>query len=184
MERMRETDREQDLVQKARDGDDGAFEELVRSHQRRLYAFIYRMSGNTEVTAEVTQSAFVKAYSGIGRFRGEASFRTWLYRIAVNTLRNYMRDEARRRHLSIDNDIPSSEEGAFEILASRQQRELLWEAVQDIPARQREALVLRVQEGYQFKEVAEIMECTIGAAKANYHQAVSRLKRILEEESQ
>ena len=179
MEQTREREREQELVQRARDGDDAAFEDLVRVHQRSVYAFIYRMSGDAEVTADVIQTAFIKAYRGMGRFRGESSFRTWLYRIAVNTFRNHVRSESRQRHLQLDDNIPASDEGALELIAGRQERALLWEAVKALPARQREALVLRVQEGYRFSDVARIMKCSVGAAKANYHQAVRKLKAAI-----
>ncbi|UCF30696.1 MAG: sigma-70 family RNA polymerase sigma factor [bacterium] len=181
MERTRERECERELVQRARRGDDNAFEDLVRAHQKPIFSFIYRLSGDPEITAEVTQMAFIKAYSGLGGFRGDASFRTWLYRIAVNTFRNHVRDESRRSHQEVDDNMPSSDEGAFEVLNHQQERRMLWEAVQTLPERQREALVLRVQEGYPFTDVARIMRCSVGSAKANYHQAVQKLKAALGE---
>ncbi len=176
MEIKREKDRERSLAQKARNGDSEAFEDLVRIHQRALYAFLYRLSGNMHDAQEVSQQSFIKAYLAMASFRGEASFKTWLYRIAVNTFRNYVRDEGRRRHLALDENIHSTDEGAFSLVAGNQERSMLEKAIDTLPARQREALVLRVNEGYRFTEVARVMNCSVGAAKASYHQAVRKLK--------
>ncbi len=179
MEKDRENMDERNLVNMARDGDDGAFEDLVRLHQKAVYAFVYRLSGNGDDAAEVVQNAFIKAYRSMGRFRGESSFKTWLYRIAVNTFKNHLRDEARRKHLPIDEKVLPSGDDVFATVSERQKRGMVQRAMSDLPPRQREALVLRINEGYRFSEVADIMKCSVGAAKANYHQAVRKLKVVV-----
>lgn len=179
MEKDRENTDEHELVNMARDGDDGAFEDLVRLHRKAVYAFVYRLSGNGDDAAEIVQNTFIKAYRSMGRFRGESSFKTWLYRIAVNTFRNHLRDKARRKHLSIDEKVLPSGEDVFATVSKRQERGMVQKAMNDLPPRQREALILRINEEYRFSEVADIMKCSVGAAKANYHQAVQKLKAII-----
>lgn len=173
-------ERELELTNSAKNGDERAFEELVREYQRKLYSFIYRLCENHDVAGEVTQKSFVKAYFSLESFRGEALFSTWLYKIALNTFRNHVRDEGKRKHLSIDGFDPSDEEKILSIMIKSEEKALVAEAVKTLPDRQREALVLRINEGHPFSEVSRIMGCSLGAAKASYHQAVKKLKVYVE----
>ena len=171
---------EREIVDRAREGDDDAFEDLVRMYQGKLYGYLWRLSGNVEEAMELTQSSFVKAYVSLKRFRGDSSFKTYLYRIATNSWRNSIRDRSRRRTIDIDQVAVSSGEDLHDDLQRQQDRDRLWRAVEGLPPRQKEALVLRVREGYPFDQVARIMGCSTGAAKASYHHAVQKLKTDLE----
>ncbi len=184
-------DREKELLERSRWGDGDAYGDLVRMHERPLYAFLYRLAQDGETAREVTQEAFVKAWFALAKFRGEASFRTWLHRIAINSWHNQLR--ARKGHLSLD-DVPEIAEtpdegrngwrgGAEAGLSERQDAERLREAIKTLPPRQREALTLRVNEGYPFEQVARLMGCTVGAAKASYFQAVQKLKAAMAEDA-
>ncbi|MDT8396768.1 MAG: sigma-70 family RNA polymerase sigma factor [bacterium] len=175
---------EQELVARARKGDEAAFENLVRMHQRQLYGYLFRLSGNVDDAMEITQRAFVKAYRSIGRFRGDSSFKTWLFRIASNTLKNTIRDRSRRRTVPLDALPLSSGRDPLDDAVQSQERAMLAAAVKTLPPRQRQALVLRTAEGCSFDEVARIMNCSTGAAKASYHHAVGKLKAILKGERQ
>ena len=148
-------------------------------NQRPLYAFVYRLCGDMDETGEIVQESFVKAYLGISRFEGRSSFRTWIYRIAVNTYRNHVRDRSRKRLQSLDDNVPSADPDPAEQADRRRKAEMINRAVGALPDRQREALVLRVNEGYPFAEVASVMGCTVGAAKASYHQAVKKLRKAV-----
>lgn len=170
---------EQELVARARKGDDTAFENLVRMHQRQLYGYLYRLSGDMDDAMEITQTAFVKAYQSIGRFRGDSSFKTWLFRIASNTWRNTIRDRSSRKTVPLDTVPLSSAHDPLADAVKNQEQEMLAAAVKKLPPRQQQALVLRVQEGCSFAEVARIMNCSTGAAKASYHHAVVKLKALL-----
>ncbi len=172
-------ERERDLTNRARNGDERAFEELVREYQKKLYGFLFRLCGNHDDAAEVTQKTFVKAFFSLKKFRGEALFRTWLYKIALNTFRNHIRDEGKRKHLSIDGFDPPGEEKILSSIIQSEERSLVAEAARTLPERQMEALVLRVNEGYPFSEVSRIMGCSVGAAKASYHQAVKKLREYV-----
>jgi RNA polymerase sigma-70 factor (ECF subfamily) len=170
---------ERELLVGARNGDDSAYESLVRMHQRQVYMFLYRLSSNMEDAMELTQSTFVKAWISLGQFRGESSFKTYLYRIAANAWRNTVRDRVRRRLVDLDNvTLISDQDPHLDLEASREQ-DLLWNMVDGLPPRQKEVLVLRIREGFSFEETARIMGCTTGSAKASYHHAVSKLKEII-----
>ncbi len=167
---------ERELVNMARKGDDKAFEDLVRMYQEPLFRYMCRLSGNGEDAMELTQSSFVKAYLSIGRFRGESSFKTYLFRIASNTWRNAIRDRGRRRNINIDQVSIASGDNPHDEVVRNQELKRFWSLVEELPARQKEALILRIREGYPFEKVAEVMGCTTGSAKASYHHAVAKLK--------
>lgn len=177
-----QTTLERELVNRARKGDNEAFEDLVRMYQEPLYRYLCRLSGNSEDAMELTQNSFVKAYFSIGRFRGESSFKTYLYRIASNTWRNTMRDRGRRITVDIDKVPIASGDNPHNDLVRAQEHNRFWSQVEELPARQKEALTLRVREGHPFEEVAKIMGCTTGSAKASYHHAVGKLKKAYEGE--
>lgn len=177
-----QTTLERELVNRARKGDNEAFEGLVRMYQEPLYRYLCRLSGNGEDAMELTQSSFVKAYLSIGRFRGESSFKTYLFRIASNAWRNSIRDRGRRRNIDIDQVPIASGDNPHDDVVRDQERKRFWSLVEKLPARQKEALTLRVREGYPFEEVAKVMGCTTGSAKASYHHAVGKLKLVFEGE--
>jgi RNA polymerase sigma-70 factor (ECF subfamily) len=173
---------ERELVERARKGDNEAFEDLVRMYQVSLYRYLCRLSGNVEDAMELTQSSFVKAYLSIKRFRGDSSFKTYLYKIASNNWRNSLRDRGRRQNIDID-DVPiASSDNPHDDLVRGQEQQKFWLLVDKLPARQKEALILRVREGHTFEEVARVMGCSIGSAKASYHHAVGKLKSAIEGE--
>ena len=173
---------ERELVDRARKGDNEAFEDLVRMYQEGLYRYLCRLSGNGEDAMELTQSSFVKAYLSIGRFRGESSFKTYLYRIATNTWRNTVRNRGKRRSIDIDEVSIASGDNPHDDVVRNQESIRFWSLVEELPARQKEALTLRIREGYPFEEVADIMGCSTGSAKASYHHAVGKLKNAIEGE--
>ncbi len=175
-----ERENERELVDRSRRGDGEAYAELVRFHERRLFAFLFRLCQDGELAQELTQESFVKAYFALKSFRGDSAFGTWLHRIGINAWHNHLR--ARRGHLDIE-DVPepASSDDTLGELIGREERGRLAEAVKALPPRQREALVLRVDGDHPFEEVARLMGCTVGAAKASFHQAVTKLKRALGE---
>jgi RNA polymerase sigma-70 factor (ECF subfamily) len=175
---------ERELVNRARKGDDEAFEDLVRMYQEPLYRYMCRLSGNGDDAMELTQNSFVKAYISIGRFRGDSSFKTYLFKIASNTWRNTIRDRGRRRNIDIDQVSIASGDNPHDEVVRVQELKRFWSLVEGLPARQKEALILRVREGYPFDEVAKVMGCTTGSAKASYHHAVMKLKLAFEGENE
>jgi len=119
--------------------------------------------------------------SGLGSFEQRSSFKTWLYQIAINLAKNVYRDRARVVHVPIDDVVIRKNPRTLETLIHNESRLLLRKSLGELPEKQRMTLILRVQEGKKFEEIASIMKCSIGTAKANYHHAVQKLKAIMGE---
>jgi RNA polymerase sigma-70 factor (ECF subfamily) len=174
-----ERDPDLPLVQRFREGERRAFDELVRRHQRAVWRLARRYVRNDADAADVTQQAFVRAFRGLGSFRGAATFRSWLYRIAINLALNHVRDRGREEPRDIPDDaVTESATGAQRIIDDEEQAALR-AAVDELPPKQRMVLELRIYEDLSFREVAELADCTENAAKVNFHYAVKRLRQLL-----
>lgn len=172
-------DEDRGLIERCGSGEREAFDELVRKHQRPLYRMLRRMVGNHEDAADLLQGAFVKAFTGLKGFRGMCSFKTWLYRIALNLARNHYRQRAREATVEFEETMVKDNPGTLAAIINKEEKLMLGRGLRELPEKQRLTLVLRAQEGYAFAEIAEILECSPGAARANYHFAVEKLKRLL-----
>lgn len=170
---------EQRLAQRFREGDRDAFGELVQRHQRGVYFLVWRYVRHDEDARDITQAAFVRAWNSAASFRGDAAFRTWIYRIAANLALNWLRDHGRWKLDPLDEQLHSDGDGAAEQLDQARAADQLRAAVAALPGKQRLVVDLRVQEGLSFREVAEIAECSEDAAKANFHHALKRLRALL-----
>jgi RNA polymerase sigma-70 factor (ECF subfamily) len=168
-----------ELLDRYAKGEEYAFEELVKRHQRTIYDLAYRMLENHADAADLAQKTFVQAFLHIGSFRRESSLRTWLFQIGLNLCRNAIRDRARMTHENVE-DLPlAAPQDIFKTAAEAEARDRLSSAIRTLPERQREALVLRVYHNHAFAEIGAIMSCSEGTAKANYHHAVNKLRRVL-----
>jgi RNA polymerase sigma-70 factor (ECF subfamily) len=174
-------DEDLDLITRTEEGDREAFNELVIKYQKPLYSLLYRMVSNHEDASDLLQKTFVKAFTGLGSFERRASFKTWLYQIAINLAKNMYRDRGRVEYVHIDDVVIRKNPRTLETLIHNESRMLMRQALGDLPEKQRMTLLLRVQEGKKFEEIAAIMKCSLGTAKANYHHAVQKLKVIMEE---
>ena len=186
MDPGRVQDTEHRLIERARTGDHDAFSELVRSHTDDMYTLAYRLTGDRDLAADVAQEAMIRAWRGLGGFRGDAAFSTWLYRITANTawtLRN-RRNRRRWAPLELAERTPAAEtpeshpETAGDIGDLRHR---LTAALARLPATSRQVVVLKDVEGMTHAEIAEILGISITAAKVRLHRARSRLRRLLEE---
>jgi RNA polymerase sigma-70 factor (ECF subfamily) len=173
------TDVDSALVARARRGERGAFDEIVKRHQRGLWRLVRRYVRNDADASDVAQQAFVRAYRALDRFRGEASVRSWLYRIGINVALNFVRDHGREQasdtagaELTVDAVAPGA-------MLSAERAKALREAVAELPPKQRMVLELRVFDDLSFREVAALADCTENAAKVSFHYAVKRLREVL-----
>jgi RNA polymerase sigma-70 factor (ECF subfamily) len=167
------------LVARARRGERGAFDEIVKRHQRGLWRLVRRYVKNDADASDVVQLAFVRAFRALERFRGEASVRSWIYRIGINLALNHLRDRGREQpsdvagaELTVDAVAPGAMLSAERALALRQ-------AVAELPPKQRMVLELRVFDDLSFREVAALADCTENAAKVSFHYAVKKLREVL-----
>jgi len=173
---------DQQLVERAQRGDKHAFELLVAKYQRRLGRLISRFVRDAAEVEDVTQEAFIKAYRALPGFRGESAFYTWLYRIGINTAKNYLIALGRRAPTSTQFDAEESE--GFEDagllhevstpeneLMSKQVVEVVNSSLQQLPEDLRTALTLREIEGLSYEEIAEVMNCPIGTVRSRIFRA-------------
>ena len=167
-----------DLVQEVKDGNRLAFAELVKRHQRSLYRLALRFTKDHGTAEDVVQEAFIKAYQKLHTFEERSSFKSWLFRIAINLSKNKLRSPT-RNNVDVE-DVVLSVEGINESeTVFHQLRDFVDEEVQKLPERQRMALSLRVFEELSFQEIAVIMDCPYDTAKANYRHAVLKLQKTL-----
>ena len=166
---------DQQLVRDAQAGDDAAFEELVRRHADRLHAAVRRLVPSGHEAAEVTQEAFLRARRGIGRFKGDAAFSTWLYRIGVNEAhRRRPRRPGHHRETSLEDQVVEPRDarpGPAVVAEHRDLRAALERSISVLPPDLRAPLVLRDIEGLTTAESAAVMELSEAAFKSRLHRA-------------
>jgi RNA polymerase sigma-70 factor, ECF subfamily len=174
-------DEDLDLIIRIETGEREAFNELVLKYQKPLYSLLYRMVSDHDDASDLLQKTFVKAFTGLKGFERRSSFKTWLYQIAINLAKNVYRDRSRIEKVPIDDVIITRDPKTLETLIKQESGLLLRQSLARLPEKQRLTLILRVQEAKKFEEIAVIMKCSIGTAKANYHHAVQKLKKIMGE---
>ncbi len=173
------TDVDAALVARARRGERGAFDEIVKRHQRGLWRLVRRYVKNDDDAADVVQQAFVRAFRALERFRGEASVRSWIYRIGINLALNHVRDRAREQPSDTAGDELTVDAVAPGAMMSAERAKALRDAVAELPPKQRMVLELRVFDDLSFREVAALADCTENAAKVSFHYAVKKLREVL-----
>ena len=167
------------LVDAYRAGSQAAASELVTRHARAVGRFLYSAGAAQSDVEDLAQEAFFRAFRRLESWRGDASFRSWLFSIARNLLRDEFRKRRGRQVLSLeDRDLPNWDDPAGEVEALEAE-ERLRRGLEDLPRLQREVFLLRVQECGSYDEIAAALDTTPGAARVHYHHAVKRLKELL-----
>jgi RNA polymerase sigma-70 factor (ECF subfamily) len=191
---MGERSIDQTLVEQVQRGDKQAFDVLVLKYQNKIIQLVNRYVHDSDEARDVAQEAFIKAYRAIGRFRGDSAFYTWLYRIAINTAKNYLVASGRRPPQSdIDAQDAEQYEGATGLREYATPERLLLrdeilaavaEAIDELPDDLRTAITLRELEGLSYEEIAQTMECPIGTVRSRIFRARdaidTRLKPLLD----
>jgi len=168
-----------ELAERFREGDRAAFDQLVRRHQKPLWRLVRRYVKRDADAADVTQQAFVRAFKALATFRGAASVRSWLYRIAINCALSWLRDHRREEASEIADDALTATNPAPAQLIAGEDTAALRAAIAQLPPKQKLVLELRVFDDLSFKEVAELADCTENTAKVNFHYAVKKLRELL-----
>ena len=179
---MSEREIDQALVERAQGGDKHAFDQLVSKYQRKLGRLLSRFIRDPAEVEDVSQEAFIKAYRALPSFRGDSAFYTWLYRIGINTAKNYLVAQGRRAPTLTEFD--SEEAETFEsadqlrdintpesLLLSKQIGETVNGAIDALPEELRTAIVLREIEGLSYDEIASMMDCPIGTVRSRIFRA-------------
>lgn len=181
-DRMSDREVDQQLVERAQQGEKHAFELLVLKYQRKLERLLSRVIRDPAEIEDVAQEAFIKAYRALPNFRGDSAFYTWLYRIGINTAKNYLIALGRRAPTSTEFDSEEAEgfedaAGLRDIntpeseLASKQIAETVNDAIGALPEELRTAITLRELDGLSYEEIAQIMNCPIGTVRSRIFRA-------------
>jgi len=178
------------LVEMARHENISAYDELVRRYQERIYATVYHMTSNHEDANDLTQDTFVKAYRAIKSFKGDSSFYTWIYRIAVNKTINFLKQRKNRVHMSL-NDLDFQAENDPDLVAlvsdKTPRRELglaelqekLNSAMQKLSEHHRMVVTLHDIQGLSHEEIGNIMDCNVGTVRSRLFYARQQMQALL-----
>ena len=181
---------DEQLVERVQRGDKAAFNLLVRKYQHKVVNLVARYVNNPGDVPDVAQEAFIKAYRALPTFRGESAFYTWLYRIAVNTAKNYLTSQGRRPPSS---DVEADEAEYYgggealqevatpENLALTDEiKRTVFAAIEALPEDLRTAITLREMEGLSYEEIAEIMDCPVGTVRSRIFRAREAIDKKLQ----
>jgi RNA polymerase sigma-70 factor (ECF subfamily) len=179
-----ETATDTELVHAARSGSREAFDVLVVRHRRGVYHLCARYAASHEDAADLAQDAFLRAYRALPRFKGDAAFKTWLFRIAVNVCLNHVSTKAPRldRMVPIEQvDRPASpEDDPSRALIQEERARRVRAAIARLPPKQRSTVILRVYQDLSHEEIARVLGSSVGACKANLFHALKKLRGLLE----
>ena len=180
--------RDEALIRRAASGDDGAFETLMRAHQKQVYNLCLRMCGNAEDAFDLSQEAFLRAWRGLAQYQFEAEFSTWLYRLTRNVCIDHLRRRKREDTVPLEQEqdgevivlpIPDGAPGPEERALHEEKRRVLAEAMLSLPEEQREILILRVVNDLSYEQIAQILDLQLGTVKSRLARARMQLKKNL-----
>jgi RNA polymerase sigma-70 factor (ECF subfamily) len=179
---------DEELVTRAAEGDADSFNLLIRRWERPIYALAYRTIGREEDARDICQETFLKAYRGLPKFRGQAKFSSWLYRIALNVCRDWARRERRTPVVQAPENTDLLElstaaepsESIEDLVARRDMTRAVERVMARLPEEQRTAIVLKEYHGLTFQEIADLLDCPLSTVKTRLYQGLVVLRRELE----
>jgi RNA polymerase sigma-70 factor (ECF subfamily) len=168
------------LAQQAADGDRQAFAQLVMLVQRPLYYAVMRITRHPEDARDIVQRSFLKAWSNLARLENPARFRSWLFAIGLNLARNHIRDQAKRPSDPLEGaKLAALGADPIEEIDAQKQRAALRSALERLPDKQRQCVSLRIDAELNFREIGEVVGCSEGSARVNFHYGLQRLRMVL-----
>ncbi|MFN2492635.1 MAG: sigma-70 family RNA polymerase sigma factor [Pyrinomonadaceae bacterium] len=184
---------EAEFIERLKQGDSDAFERLVYERSGEIYGLLFRLTENTEEARDLTQETFLRAFQSIGRFRGEADLKTWIYRIAINQARNRWRWWRRRRQDStislethgqsnqpLSSTLSEPAENPEEETLAHERESALRSALKKLGRTYRETVILRDIEGFTYEEIAATLDINVGTVKSRLARGRQELRRKLE----
>ena len=177
------------LVHRAQKGDYRAFDLLILKYQVRVTTLANKFVNDKQIAEDIAQESFIKVYKSIGSFRGESAFFTWLYRVAVNTAKNYLSSKKRKKEMLVS-DITDSDttdplsalttESPEDILAANNLREIILKSFGDLPEEIRTALSLREFEGLSYQEIGKILDCPVGTVRSRIFRGREQIQEAID----
>ena len=182
---------DEELVDRSRSGDVESFNQLITRWERPIYVLAYRVIGQEEDARDVCQETFLRAFRGLAGFKGQAKFSSWLYRLALNLCRDWIRRRRRTPISTLPEDVEledlASEAGPSEsvedLVARRELSGVVAVAMARLPDEQRTAIILKEYHGMTFQEIADLQGCPLSTVKTRLYQGLSVLRRDLAESS-
>lgn len=181
---------DQQLVERVQRGDKNAFNLLVQKYQSKVVNLISRYVRNQADVADVAQEAFIKAYRALPSFRGESAFYTWLYRIAVNTAKNFLVSQGRR---TPSNDVDAEDAEYYEgsdalkefasperLMLSDEIKKVIFDTLESLPEELKMAISLRELDGMSYEDIANIMDCPVGTVRSRIFRAREAIDKKLQ----
>ncbi|HKF66981.1 MAG TPA: sigma-70 family RNA polymerase sigma factor [Vicinamibacterales bacterium] len=180
---------DEELVSRSIGGDADSFNQLVLRWERPIYALAYRVIGREEDARDVCQETFLRAFRALGGFRGQAKFSSWLYRIALNLCRDWVRRQRRTPVVPLPEDVDVIELAASreptepieDLVARRDLTRVVEKAMARLPEEQRTAIILKEYHGLTFQEIADLVGCPLSTVKTRLYQGLTVLRRDLEQ---
>lgn len=176
------------LVERVQKGDKRAFDLLTLKYQHKIVGLVSRYIRDADEVMDVTQEAFIKAYRALPRFRGDSAFYTWLYRIAINTAKNYLVSRSRRppdTDIDVDGEFQGDSvvlrdvAGPDSNLARDELEAVIYSAIDNLPEELKVAVTLREFEGFSYEEIAEVMECPVGTVRSRIFRAREAIEKSI-----
>lgn len=168
------------LVEAFLKGESSSLETLIEKHWKKVFNLCWRLLGNREDAEEATQRVFISVFRNISKFRGECSFKTWLYTVTLNECRISSRKAGIKK--APEESVESLEDKNNPEIEfySKERKELLRKALLELPFKQRAVIAMRINEELAFKDIAGALQCSVNSAKVNFQHGISRLKKMME----
>jgi len=182
---------EKELLIKAKEGDEAAFEEIIKMYQQKVCNTIFFMIKNENIVEDIAQEVFIKVYRNLTKFNEESSLYTWIYRITMNTCIDQIKKEKKITYIStfvetedgeVEVQLEDEKQRVDDILENKIRKETLLKAIKSLPAEQRALIVLRDIQEFKYMEIAEMLKLNLGTVKSKISRARQNLKELLERE--
>ena len=177
-----ERDEDRDLVSRYLSGDMVAFDELMTRHERQIYRLCFRFVKNPEDAMDLTQEVFIKAFEKLTAFRGDARFKTWLYRVAVNHCLNHVKKNS-REFVEVNESIGSVGPSSHNRLLERERRDIVRQLMRNLPPKQKAILELRMNDNLSYEEIAGILGRSVSTIKSSVFFALTKLKKMVAQQT-
>ena len=182
---------DEELVEKVKKGDADVYEKIIQKYQSKVFGLIYNMTKNQNDIEDLAQEVFIKIYKNLGKFKGESSLYTWIYKITVNLCLDEMKKRKNVIYLDekievddgeVNRELPSEEKSQEKLYEEKELQEKLHNCINKLPEKQRVMIVLRDIKGFSYEEISKITDVKLGTVKSQINRARIKLKELLDEE--